>query len=151
MKGKWLAMLLIAAGSVACNKGAAQSKETAAAIAPVAEVTIVGCVKPADPAATNATEADATKYMLTDASAKNGTASGTTGGSAASPPSASTYRLDASDSMLDPEAGHQVEIMAVVADPDDRPTGTTGTSGNKTLAPKVKVHAIRMITALCPD
>ena len=141
MKGTWLAMIAVAAGSIACNRGAAQTKETAAVVPPAAEVTIVGCVAPSEPAVTNptnATDAAATKYMLTNATAN--------GADAKQP---STYRLDANDAMLDPEAGHQVEIVAVVEEPDERATGTSGTSTDKAPAPKLKVHTIRMVTALC--
>ena len=155
MRGRWLAMavMVIAAGGVACNRGAAQSKETATIVPPAAEITIVGCVTPAEPAAANATDANATKYNLTHATAnaspENKTApSGATSG--ASQPASSTYRLDASDAMLAPEAGHQVEIVAVVAAPDERPIGTAGASADKAPAPKLKVHTIRMVTATCP-
>ena len=139
MKGTWLAMIAVAAGSIACNRGAAQTKETAAVVPPAAEVTIVGCVAPSEPAVTNTTNATATKYILTNATAN--------GANAKQP---STYRLDANDAMLDPEAGHQVEIVAVVEEPDERATGTSGTSTGKAPAPKLKVHTIRMVTALGP-
>jgi len=139
MKGTWLAMIAVAAGSIACNRGAAQTNETAAVVPPAAEVTIVGCVAPSEPAVTNTTNATATKYMLTNATAN--------GADAKQP---STYRLDANDAMLDPEAGHQVEIVAVVEEPDERATGTSGTSTDKAPAPELKVHTIRMVTALCP-
>jgi hypothetical protein len=137
MKGTSLLMIAIAAGSIACNRGAAQTKETA--VPPAAEITIVGCVAPSEPAVTNTTNATATKYMLTNARAN--------GADAKQP---STYRLDANDAMLDAEAGHQVEIVAVVEEPDERATGTSGTSTDKAPAPKLNVHTIRMVTALCP-
>jgi hypothetical protein len=130
-------LLICCAG---CNKSAAQSAKDAPAVEPVAHVTIVGCVQPSDSTATNAAGVNDTKYMLTNAKSGPGDAK-----------AASAYRLNASDAMLSPEVGHQVEIVAVLDDPQPTPTGTSGTSNAKAPGPTLKVETIKMIAVPCPD
>jgi hypothetical protein len=119
---------------------AAQSAKDAPAVEPVAAVTIVGCVQPSDATATNADGVNDTKYMLTNAKSNSDDAK-----------AASAHRLNASDATLSPEVGHQVEIVAVVDDPQPTPTGTSGSSSAKATAPKLKVEKIQMIAVRCPD
>jgi hypothetical protein len=132
--------MLLLVCSAGCNKSAAQSAKDAPAVEPIAHVTIVGCVQPSDSTATNAAGVNDTKYMLTNAKSSSGDAK-----------AASAYRLNASDATLSPEVGHQVEIVAVVDDPQPAPTGTSGSSSAKAPAPKLKVETIKMIAVPCTD
>jgi hypothetical protein len=138
-----------------CSKGAVpSSKDNSPAIDPVAQITIVGCVQPADQTATNAVGSNDTKYMLTHAKSGNRDANaptGTSGSSTGSRPSAGTYRLNGSDTTLSPEVGHQVEIVAVVEDREATPAGTAGRPGTAAPAPKLKVETIKMIAVPCPE
>jgi hypothetical protein len=134
--------MLLLVCSAGCNKTAAQSAKDAPAVEPIAHVTIVGCVQPSDSTATNAAGVNDTKYMLTNARSSSGDAK-----------AASAYRLNASDATLSAEVGHQVEIVAVVDDPQPAPApaGTSGSSSAKAPAPKLKVETIKMIAVPCPD
>jgi hypothetical protein len=151
-----LVMLLLVVGCAACNRTSAQSsKDQAPAVEPVAHVTIVGCVQPADHTATNTSGTNDTKFMLTHAKAGDSTnatgTSGTSGNASAPPSTAGTYRLSGSDDTLSPNVGHQVEIVAVVQDPLAAPAATMGGTAAYTPAPKVKVETIRMIAVPCPN
>jgi hypothetical protein len=131
---------LVGVVGLACNRSAAQTKTEAA---PVAEITVVGCVQPSDQTATNAAGRSDTTYMLTNAKSGKKDAdapTGTAGSTSTSPPTATTYRLNAKDATLSPEVGHQVEIVAVVEDPGAPPA----------TSPKVKVEKVRMIAVPCP-
>jgi hypothetical protein len=140
--------ILVMIASVGCGKSAAQSaNDPALPVAPVTEITVVGCVQPADGTATNAAGANDTKYMLTRTKSPDGSsnaATGTGGGSARSQPTSSTYRLDGNDATLTPQVDHQVEIVAVLDDPDPAPAGKAGT------VPKLKIETIKMVTMPCP-
>jgi hypothetical protein len=141
MNWKLGATLLALSACVACNKGSsAQTKDPAApAVEPVAEITVVGCVKPSDQSAAGPSGTTDTKYMLTDArSSKAGAPTGTSGSTSA--PASNTYRLDdGKETTIAPEVGHQVEIVAVAPEPDPA-----------TKAPKLKVETIKMIAVPCP-
>jgi hypothetical protein len=154
MSRKLAHITLLLVGCAACGRGSAQSsRETAAQIEPVAHVTIVGCVQPADSTARNGEGVNDTKYMLTHAKATGGNtnvAASTSGGSAPPESTRRSYRLNGSDATIGPEVGHQVEIVAVVEEPEPVPTGTSGKSAT-TAVPKVKVETIKMIAMPCPE
>jgi hypothetical protein len=154
MNGKvgWVSLAAITCAAVTVS---AQQKDPQAV--PVAHITVVGCLQPSDQA--GSTEAS-TKYSLTnvkpakDASAASGT-SGTTGTSRTATTSgtsgsqtAKTYRLDANDSTLNPEVGHEVEIIAVVEDPDTAHAGKSAAAKADT-TPTLKVEHIRLVAVPC--
>lgn len=137
------------------------------------DVTITGCIQratetPAGTTGTTGTTRMDTKFVLKNA--MMGPASGTstttppssppsttpptttpptTTPPAATPPAAGTstmssgteYRLDADDSKLSPHVGHKVEIKGKL----DETAGTSTT----TMAPKLKVDSIKMISSSC--
>jgi hypothetical protein len=139
MNWKMGAAVLMLAACAACNRSAAKDTTAAPAIEPVADITIVGCVKPSDASAAGPSGAADTRYMLTDAkTTRNGSAVGTSGSTAT--PASTTYRLDDSrDGTIAPEVGHQVEIVAAV------PAAEPGAK-----APKLKVETIKMVAVPCP-
>jgi hypothetical protein len=145
MNGKvgWVSLAAITCAAVTVS---ARQKDPQAV--PVAHITVVGCLQPSDQA--GSTEAS-TKYSLTnvkpakDASAASGT-SGTTGTSGSQ--TAKTYRLDANDSTLTPEVGHEVEIIAVVEDPDTAHAGKSAAAKADT-TPTLKVEHIRLVAVPC--
>jgi hypothetical protein len=152
--GKMLigATLIVIVGA-ACSRDRTQSTSQAAAV-PAAEITVIGCVQPADTTATNEAGVNDTKYMLTHS--KPGTSdatrpTGTSGSSAAAQPVASTYRLSGSDATLSSDVGHEVEVVAIVEDPAGVPSGTIGTSRTSGPAPKLKVETVKMIALPCPQ
>jgi hypothetical protein len=132
---------LAAIACAGCRRDTAAKTETTAEVVPAADITVVGCVQPAERAPAGAVGApgsgDST-YVLTDAHQSNsGGSTGTSGSSTAAP--GSTYRLDASDATLAPAVGHEVEIVAATPEPDS--------SGR---APKIKVATIKMVAVPCP-
>jgi hypothetical protein len=145
MNGKvgWVSLAAITCAAVTVS---ARQKDPQAV--PVAHITVVGCLQPSDQA--GSTEAS-TKYSLTnvkpakEASAASGT-SGTTGTSGSQ--TAKTYRLDANDSTLTPEVGHEVEIIAVVEDPDTAHAGKSAAAKADT-TPTLKVEHIRLVAVPC--
>jgi hypothetical protein len=151
MNGKvgWVSLAAIACAAVTVS---AQQKDPQAV--PVAHITVVGCLQPS--AQAGSTEAS-TKYSLTNvkpASAASGT-SGTTGTSGTATASgtsgsqtAKTYRLDANDSTLTPEVGHEVEIIAVVEDPDAAHAGKSA-AAKADMTPTLKVEHIRVVAVPC--
>jgi hypothetical protein len=148
--------IILAAIAFAACKGAAQTRsDTTAQTIPVAQITIIGCVQPADQSATDTVgptgrTADTT-YVLTHAKqGKNGSKESADATAKASTfQTASTYRLDAQDSTLSPNVGHQVEIVAFVEEPDSSTPGTTGSINSP--APKVKVDTVKLIAMTCPE
>jgi hypothetical protein len=148
------AIVRIATGAAIACSGIALAAQTgsnsASQEAPVARITVVGCVEPTDQSATQTSES---KYKLTHAKSKKNDstqATGTSGGSSQAA-NASTYRLDdAKDSTLANDVGQQVEIVAVI---EPEPAAPTGTSGSSAAAnePKLKVETVRVIAATCPE
>src|SRR2546422_1591861 len=72
-------------------------------------------------------------------------ATGTSGSSAAAATIASTYRLDAADSMLSPHVGHKVEITGTLEDRGDSAPSTSSATSSVPSAPKLKVDNVKMI------
>jgi hypothetical protein len=146
-----MAMAVVASPQIAAQAG----QGTTAQVTPVVRITVSGCVEASDQSAGDAKKTD-TKYTLTDAksqttpkSEQGGQTSGT--GSQSGSQSSSTYRLNGSDATLDPQVGHQVEIVAVVEDPGTpTPVGTSGSSESTAKAPKLKVERIKVIAPTCP-
>jgi hypothetical protein len=131
---------LAAIACAGCRRDNAAKAESTAQVVPAADITVVGCVEPADRAPAGAVGTSGSgdsSYVLTDAHQSG--SSGATGTSGSSTASARTYRLDASDATLAPEVGHQVEIVAAAPEPDS--------SGR---APKIKVATIKMVAVPCP-
>jgi hypothetical protein len=131
-------MLAAAVAMTGCS-GSAQSRKEPV-VEPVADITIVGCVEPADSTTAAGRTVD-TKYMLTNS--KSGTNNSSretagTSGSTSNTPAASTYQLDATDATITPEIGHEVEIVAVA------PAAEPGAK-----APKLKVQKIKMVAMKC--
>jgi hypothetical protein len=121
-------LALIASAACKGETRAANDSRGPAAV-PGADITVIGCVKPAEPPAagsvgtSGSTDTNDSKYTLDNAkSASN---------------SASSYRLIAGEAMLAPEVGHQVEIVAAVDDPDAK-------------QPKLKVATIKTMAVPCP-
>jgi hypothetical protein len=156
-----LAMIACAAVGVTAQTAGSQSQTP-----PPVRITVIGCVEPADQSATaTGTRTSDTKYMLNRAKPGKNDTKGTTGTSgqtsgqtsgrttgSTSASTASSYRLEGDDAKLTPEVGHQVEIIAVVEDP--QPSAPAGTSGSRTAAanaPKLKVEEVRMIALTCPQ
>jgi hypothetical protein len=146
------ALTFVGVGCIAWT-GSAQTRKPTPAVEPVADITVIGCVEPTDPMSSAGKTADS-KYMLTNVkpSSGSGTAgtagttsttsstAGTTGTTGSSSSNiASTYQLDAPDTTIAPEVGHEVEIIAVAPAPD--------TSGK---TPKLKVQRIKFLAAACP-
>lgn len=146
------ATLIVIVGAACARDRTQSTNQTAAAQAE--EITVIGCVQPADATATNEAGVNGTKYILTHS--KRGTSdetrpAGTSGSSAAAQPVASTYRLTGDDATLSGDVGHEVEIVAIVEDPAGVPTATSGTSRASSPAPKLKVETIKMIELSCPQ
>jgi hypothetical protein len=139
----WVSLAAIACATVTVS---AQKKDPKAV--PVAEITVIGCLQPSDQA--GGTTAS-TKYSLTnvkrgkDTSTTSGT-SGTAGTSGSQ--TAKTYRLDANDSTLSPEVGHEVEIIAVVEEPETAHAGKSAAAKADT-TPTLKVEHIKMVAVPC--
>ena len=153
MRRKIGSMILIAGACAACKSSPQISRDTASQNTPGAQVTVIGCVQPSDQS-TQAPAATDTKYTLTHAkpgTSNSGQPTGTTGNST-EPSAASTYRLDAPDAKLSPEVGHQVEIVAIVAEPDTAASsGAAGSANSSASAPKLQVQTVRMIAMTCPE
>jgi hypothetical protein len=131
---------LAAIACTGCNRDRTAKADTTAQVVPAADITVIGCLEPADRApagAVGTAGSGDTNYVLTNAHQSNSSGATGTSGSSAAP--SSTYRLDASDAALTPAVGHQVEIVAAAPEPD--PSGR---------APKIKVATIRMVAAPCP-
>jgi hypothetical protein len=146
----------ITLAAVACAAVGVSAQTQTPKVEPGASVTIIGCVEPSDQASGGSARKSDTKYMLTHAkSGKSGSkdSTGTTGttGTSSGSQTASTYRLEGKDASLTPEVGHQVEIVAIVAEPDSATTGTSGSSSATAQAPKLRVETVRMIAAACPE
>lgn len=133
-------------------------------------ITVTGCIERASQAAVGTTgtagtasaKGESSKFLLTNVTAgTSGTAETPT--AAPSPaPTATTYRLDASDSELSPHVGHTVEIKGRVASsdtaaatpsrepgPPNTSAADTATSSSQASAPKLKVESVRMISESC--
>ncbi len=150
MKRAFRVALLIIVASAACKKDSTRSTSAPIPVAPVAEVTVVGCVEPADRTAVNSAGENDTRYMLTHAQSKGSNSPvGTVGSSSALSPPAGTYRLNGNEAALTPEVGHQVEVVAIVEDPAV-PSPATGATASDA-APKLKVETIKMVAVPCPD
>jgi hypothetical protein len=144
-----LAAFACAAISVAAQEPTTPPAGQAGRTAPSAdEATFVGCVAAADTAAPAA--AGAAKYVLKDAKKKDSSSAssakpatpGAPAGTAGTTAMGRTYQLDASDATISPEVGHQVEVVATIAEP-------SGASPSASAAPKLKVKTIKMIAAKC--
>ena len=159
-----VAAFACAAITVAAQEPASPAGQAGRTAASADEQTFVGCIAAADTAAPGAS-----KYVLKDAKKKEST-------SASSAPSASkpgagapagtsgmsrTYQLDASDATITPEVGHQVEVVATIADssaagtaasPTASPSTSPSTSPSSASAtPKLKVKTIKMIASKCGE
>jgi hypothetical protein len=143
----WVSLAAVACAVVTVS---AQQKDPQAV--PVTQITVVGCLQPSEPAA-GSTEAS-TKYSLTKAKAgKDASATSTTSGTSGTTGTsgtqmASTYRLDANDSTLTPEVGHEVEIIAVLEDPETAHAGKSAAAKSDP-TPTLKVERIRMVAVPC--
>jgi hypothetical protein len=147
-----MAMAVVASPQIAAQAG----QGAPAQVTPVVRITVSGCVEASDQSAVDDKKID-TKYTLTDAKSRTNSKSGQGGqtsgtGSQAGSQSSSTYRLNGSSAAtLEPEVGHQVEIVAIVEDPGTpTPVGTSGSSESTAKAPKLKVEQIKVIAPTCP-
>jgi hypothetical protein len=136
-------------------------------------MTLTGCVERADqiaPAPVGATAGatvDSQTFVLIKAeapvaAAASGTsgATGTSGTAQSSAPAGTMYRLDGDVAKIAPHVGHRVEIMGsfeqptgtsiVGATPDPNNPGAPANPLAATVAPRLKVDAIKMIADLCP-
>jgi len=159
-----LSSMTLAAFACAAISVAAQEPQTPAAqagrvAAAADEVTFIGCVAAADTTATPAA-ANASKYVLKDAKKKDSSSASATGapkpGGAGAPAGTSgmsrTYQLDGSDATISPEVGHQVEIVASIADSASSASPSASPSASSSSAtPKLKVKTIKMIAAKCSE
>jgi hypothetical protein len=118
---------------------------------PAATITVIGCVEPAIQATPSTGKSDM-KFVLTNAKAgkagSNESPVGTSGSTSPSPASG-TYRLEGNETSLTSEVGHQVEIVALVLEPDSAASSTTSATA-AAQAPKLKVESVKMIAATCP-
>jgi hypothetical protein len=130
---------------------AAQTKRDASQTPPVARITVIGCVEPADQSTAKSRDS---KYKLSHAkSGKTDStqATGTTG-SASQSTAPTTYHLDnAKNSTLAEDVGNQVEIVAVIETDTTTPTGTAGSNSAAANEPSLKVETIRVISTTCPQ
>jgi hypothetical protein len=62
-----------------------------------------------------------------------------------------TYQLDASDATISPEVGHQVEVVATIAESSAAPSGSPSASPSASATPKLKVKSIKMIASKCGE
>ncbi len=136
-------------------------------------ITVTGCIERASQSAVGTSgtmgtgakagsRSEARGFLLTNVTA--GT-SGTAETPTATPSPASTatsYRLDASDSELSPHVGHKVEITGRVASSETAATtpsrepgapnteaAPSATSSSQASAPKLKVQSVKMIAESC--
>jgi hypothetical protein len=141
-----LATILYAAVTLAAQT----TKSATSQATPVVRITVTGCLQPSERSATGNNRTGDTKYVLNHAKPDKSVSkdrAGTTGKTSESE-AATTYRLDASDTTLSPHVGHQVEIVAVVEEPDSSsPAGTSGSTNS----PKLKVETVKMIAMTCPS
>jgi hypothetical protein len=127
----------------ASNSGSSQ------AATPVARITVIGCVEPAD----QTTPTSDSKYKLSHAESGKRDSSQATGtsGSTSQVSTASTYRLDnGHNSTLAQDVGDQVEIVAVVDPEAATPPRTSGSNTTAAKDPMLKVETIRVISTSCP-
>ena len=136
---------------------ASQSRPKTAATADM--ITVEGCIQRSVQAASATAGATGTAgttmaggpFILANAMKPMGSsgATGTSGSSAAAATIASTYRLDAADSMLSPHVGHKVEITGTLEDRGDSAPSTSSATSSVPSAPKLKVDNVKMIAAAC--
>jgi hypothetical protein len=146
-----LAAFACAAITVAAQEPTAPPAGQAGRTTPSAdEATFVGCVAAADTGAAPAA-ASAGKFVLKDAKKKDSTSAssakpatpGAPAGTSGTTGMGRTYQLDGSDATIQPEVGHQVEVVATIAEP------SASASPSASAGPKLKVKTIKMIAAKC--
>jgi hypothetical protein len=151
-----LAAFACAAITVAAQEPSSPAGQAGRTGASADEQTFVGCIAAADTAASPA--AGSAKYVLKDAkkkeSASASSAPGTSKPGAGSPAGTTgttrTYQLDGPDATLSSEVGHQVEVVATMADSSAAPsTSPSASPSSASATPKLKVKTVKMIAAKC--
>jgi hypothetical protein len=112
----------------------------------VKTVTVTGCLKPFQPAATTTTSSTTMqpKFVLTNLVTTPTGTTGTSGGTAtASSVTITEYRLDFDEAKLTPHVGHKIEISGT-------PVIVTATPALPAGVGTLKVENVKMIAAACP-
>jgi hypothetical protein len=132
--------------------GAQASQTTTAQSGPNAEpqITVTGCLQPAQPSPTGTTGATATtadasdaKFMLTKIEHAPDT---TTASPTASP---QAYRLIANPEALSPHVGKKLELTGVVEKTSS--AGATSTAAGENESPSLRVMSGKVISASCGE
>jgi hypothetical protein len=111
------------------------------------KITITGCLERTKE---GAAASDRTAFMLNNISPNAPAMTGTAGTSGSEEkPKATAYRLDGEDSKLSGHVGHKIELTGTVDDRTMSTTGTAGTGGSASEAPKFKVETVKMIASSC--
>jgi hypothetical protein len=110
------------------------------------QMTWSGCVEKA-PAESGAAAASSTTFILTNAIAAGGSSAVGTAGSAKP---AVRYRLDGDDAKISAQVGHKVEVTGTVEEQPSSAAPASGASASASTAPRLKVEAVKMVSATCP-
>ena len=106
-----------------------------------------GCVEKAPAESGAAAGASSTTFILTNASAAGG---GGAVGTAGTAKPAARYRLDVDDAKISAHVGRKVEVTGTVEEQPSSAAPASGASASASTAPKLKVEAVKMISATCP-
>jgi len=154
MFSKLLFAASIAAAAAAVDASTLQRPNTTGAN----RITLTGCVQEVTPIPVGTSGPPTSNidvhFQLTNAEpGPDGTSPAGIVSSASTTTMADTFRLDVADAQMTPHVGHKVQITGTVEEHNGEPVpNAAGTRGGGAIstAPKVKVEAVKMISATCP-